>query len=420
MARERAILRRWNRKPETLALSTGFRPDLSVYSAKVPVYLTSTFVFPSAEAGEQYFRWAYGLDEMGPKDTQGLIYSRVNNPNGQIFEERMAMEEGAEAAATFASGMGAISTAVLALLEPGQTVIYTNPVYGGTDFFFQHIAPKYGIRCVPVDTGDLKALDQALKEHQDTLAMLYIETPANPTNRLTDISEAAALAKRHQIGARRVIVVVDNTFLGPIFQAPLTCGADLVLYSATKFIGGHSDLIAGLAVGSAADIGVIKGYRTILGNIADPFTCWLMTRSLETLKIRMTHQAESAKKVAEFLARHSKVTRVYYPGLLRRGDPQYRVFRKQCLSGGSLIAFDIKGGKKEAFKVLNNVTVCRLAVSLGGTETLIEHPKSMTHCEMDAGAQARAGITDSLIRLSVGVESPEDIKTDLDQALARI
>jgi methionine-gamma-lyase len=410
----------WKVHPQTDAIHLGFDPALSVYSAKVPVYLTSTFVFPSAEAGERFFKLALGKVEPEEGEEQGLIYSRLNNPNGQILEERLASVEDAEAAAVMSSGMGAIATTILALLKPGDTVVYTNPVYGGTEHLFQHFLSKYNITCLPVDTGDIGKTESLCAQHKDSLAMIYIETPANPTNRMTDIEEMTKIARKFDGNDRRVRVAVDNTFMGPIHQSPLRWGADLVLYSATKLIGGHSDLIAGFAVGSKADVFEIKNWRMTIGTNSDAFSCWLMLRSMETLEIRLRAKADSARELAHFLAHHPKVSKVYYPSLLTPGDPQYDIYQKQCLSSGSMIAFEVEGGKEAAFRVLNAVHYCRLAVSLGGTESLIQHPRSMTHSETDKETADSAGITDGLVRLSVGVENVEDLKHDLETALAKV
>jgi methionine-gamma-lyase len=248
--------------------------------------------------------------------------------------------------------------------------------------------------------------------------MIFIETPANPTNALVDIAMCADLARQHSAADRRVLLAVDNTFLGPLWQHPLQQGADLVLYSATKYIGGHSDVIAGVCLGSRELIQRVQILRTFLGTLAGPWTGWLLLRSLETLKLRMTCQIKNARYVADFLVDHPKVDRVYYLGHLTEDDPQFSVYRKQCLAPGGVISFDIVGGRDEAFRFLNVLKLFHLAVSLGGTESLAEHPATMTHSDLTPEERAGMGIGERMIRLSIGVEHPEDLICDLRQALA--
>ncbi len=249
--------------------------------------------------------------------------------------------------------------------------------------------------------------------------MIFIETPANPTNDLVDIAHCAELAEKYSNG-RKVAVAVDNTFLGPLFQHPMKFGADLVIYSATKFIGGHSDLIAGAVVGSDELVSQILETRTFLGTASGPWTGWLLLRSLETLKLRMTSQMKNARYVADFLADHPKVDQVHYLGHISEENPQYEVYRRQCVAPGAMVAFEIRGGEAEAFRFLNSLQLIHLAVSLGGTESLAEHPATMTHSDIPAEQQPRMGITPALIRLSIGVEHYEDLIADLDQALAAV
>ena len=251
------------------------------------------------------------------------------------------------------------------------------------------------------------------------LAMIFVETPANPTNALVDIAACARLARAHG-GGRRVIVAVDNTFLGPLWQQPLKHGADLVLYSATKYIGGHSDVIAGVCLGSLDLILQVKGFRTILGTMSGPHTAFLLMRSLETLKLRMTCQMKNARYVADFLADHPKVARVHYLGHLTEDDPQHAIYHRQCSAPGAMISFEVVGGEAEAFRLLNALRLIKLAVSLGGTESLAEHPASMTHSDVDPEERMEMGITPAMVRVSVGVENPEDIIADLRQALEQI
>jgi methionine-gamma-lyase len=408
-------------KPETRVLTAGYDPSLSEMSAKVPIFPTSTFLFNTAEDGERFFHLQNHPEARKDGAEPGLIYSRMNNPNMEIAEDKMLVfEPGAEAAAIFPSGMAAISTMCLALLKPGDVIIFSAPIYGGTEHLFDNTLAKFGIKAVPVFSNDLAEYKAALDLYRDRVAMVFVETPANPTMAHTDISAVVDLAKQYKGANGAILVVNDNTFLGPVFQHCFPLGVDLVVYSATKFIGGHSDLIGGFVLGGKAELTKIKSFRSVLGSTTDPFCCWLISRSLETVDLRMRKCAENAAKVAEFLNSHRNVTKVIYPGLLEVCDPQYKIYKKQCSGPGSLISFYVKGDKKEAFAVLNNVKICRLAVSLGGTETLIEHPRRMTHADVPEDICQKVGMTDSMIRISVGLEAPEDIISDLGQALAKI
>jgi methionine-gamma-lyase len=408
--------------PESLMMSYGYDPALSEGAIKCPIFQTSTFVFKTAEEGKSFFELAYGLRRPNPNEQMGLIYSRLNNPDLEILEDRLTLWDRAEAAAVFASGMAAISTSLLALLRPGDVVLHSEPVYGGTDYLLKHILPSYGMQVAGFLAGTpIEQVEERLRRDglAERLALIFLETPANPTNALVDIAACAALAGRLG-GERRPIVAVDNTFLGPLWQHPLAHGADLVLYSATKYIGGHSDLIAGVALGSSALITQIKVFRTILGTMAGAHTGWLLLRSLETLKLRMTAQMQTARHVADFLAEHPKVARVHYLGQLSESDPQYALYRRQCLSPGAMIAFEVVGGEAEAFRLLNSLRLIHLAVSLGGTESLAEHPASMTHADVDPEERIEMGITPAMVRLSVGVEHPDDLIADLEQALRAV
>src|SRR6185312_12397137 len=382
---------------------------------------TSTFVFENSEAGKSFFASAYGLREKGENEVPGLIYGRINNPNLEILEDRLTLWDEAEACTVFGSGMAAITTTLLTFLRPGDVLLHSNPLYGGTDHFIRHVLSDFGITQVEFGAGDSRETIEQRLEAQNArgrLSMIYIETPGNPTNALIDIEMCAEIARAYSTDERQAILAVDNTFLGPVFQHPLNHGADLVLYSATKYIGGHSDLLAGACLGSANLLQRVRAMRTFLGTMADAWTGWLILRSLETLKIRMVAQAEVATHVAKFLVEHPKVARVYYLGFLNEGDPNYEVYRKQCLGPGSMISFDIRGGEEEAFSFLDSLKIVKLAVSLGGTESLAEHPFSMTHCDVKDEDKRNFGISESLIRMSIGIENPEDIIADLGQALA--
>ena len=407
-------------RPESLMMSHGYDPRLSEGAIKPPIFQSSTFVFESAEAGKDYFALAYGLREPRPGEEPGLIYSRLNNPDLEILEDRLKLWDDAEGCAVFESGMAAITTTLLEFLSPGDVLVHSEPVYGGTDHFINHVLPRFRVTPVGFTAGatreEIESVLAAAAAH-GSVRMIYIETPANPTNALVDIAMCAELAAAHASGGDRPIVAVDNTFLGPVFQHPLKHGADLVLYSATKYIGGHSDVIAGACLGARALVDRVRGMRTFMGTMAGPWTGWLLLRSLETLKMRMTAQVKNARYVADFLADHPKVERVYYLGHLTADHPQFELYRRQCLAPGAMISFDIRGGEGEAFRFLNALRLVKLAVSLGGTESLAEHPATMTHSDIPPEAQARMGMSSKMVRLSVGVEHPEDIIADLEQAL---
>ncbi len=406
--------------PESLMMSYGYRPEWSEGAVKPPIFQTSTFAFETAEDGKAFFEVAYGLRERRNDETLGLIYSRLNNPSLEILEDRLTVWDESEAAAAFESGMAAIATSAFTFLRPGQVLAFSEPIYGGTEYLFHKILPEFGIETVRFPAWEgRKGLERVLAEGDRAarLAMIYVETPANPTNRLVDIEACVEIARAHSTDDRRVLVTVDNTFLGPLFQHPLKLGADLVIYSLTKFVGGHSDLIAGAVLGSADLVSRVKATRTFFGSMAGPWTGWLLLRSMETLKLRMTSQMKNARYVADFLAAHPKVEQVYYLGHLTEEDDDFEIFQRQCLSAGSMISFEVRGGEPEAFRLLNHLKLVKLAVSLGGTESLAEHPASMTHSDIAPADQARMGITAAMVRLSVGVEHPDDLIADLAQAL---
>jgi methionine-gamma-lyase len=407
-------------RPETLMMGYGYDPHLSEGAVKIPVFQTSTFVFRTAEEGKAFFELAYGIREREPAEVPGLIYSRINNPDLEVLEDRLAIWDGAEAALVFSSGMAAISTTLLTFLRPGDAIVHSEPVYGGTEYLLLNILPQFGIKPFGFTAGEPGAMERAMADARAAgrVGVVLIETPANPTNALVDIRACADLAADalNDDGSRPV-VAVDNTFLGPLWQHPLAHGADLVLYSLTKYVGGHSDLIAGAVLGSHERIKLVTGMRTILGTMADPWTGWLLMRSLETLKLRMTSQMKNARYIAEFLHDHPRVRKVHYLGFLDDDDPQREICQRQCLSPGSTFSFEVDGGEAEAFRVLNGLTLAKLAVSLGGTETLMQHPGTMTHADVKPEHQRKIGITPGMIRISVGVEHPEDIIADLAQAL---
>ncbi|MCU0293653.1 MAG: aminotransferase class I/II-fold pyridoxal phosphate-dependent enzyme [Thermoanaerobaculaceae bacterium] len=404
-------------KPQTIIFEKGYDPHLSEGAAVPPVFRTSTFVFRKAEHGKRAFEIAYGIRPADPGETPALIYTRVNNPNAEMVEDKVVAWDGTEAAALFSSGMGAVSNSCLTFLHPGDTLVFSDPVYGGTEYFFRHLLPSFHIRTIPFPVGTSEAELDEIVRRDPTIRIIYLESPANPTMKLCDIPAARRVADRHSRKDGRILVMVDNTFMGPIFCRPKDFGADIILYSGTKFIGGHSDLVAGLALGSRELIGQVKVTRTILGANAAPDTAWLILRSLSTLQIRMVQQQENARKVVEFLHAHPKVREVAYPGEPCMGEEQLRLHSLQCTGTGSIISFFVDGGEDEAFAVLDRVHLMKLAVSLGGVESLIEHPHTMTHADMTGEQKARAGITANMIRLSVGLEDPEDLIADLKQSL---
>ena len=409
-----------NMQPESLMMSYGYKPELSEGAIKCPIFQTSTFVFKNAEEGKAFFELAYGLREKEEGEEIGLIYSRLNNPDLEILENRLTLWDKADECAVFESGMAAISTVLLEFLNPGDLLLYSNPTYGGTDHFIKHVLTKYGIHVVSFDAeDDRESIEAKINNYgkNTELAMIYVETPANPTNALIDIEMCSNICKAYSTEDKEVLLAIDNTYMGPLWQHPLNLGADLVIYSATKYIGGHSDVIAGAVLGNFDLMARVKGMRTFLGNQTSPNTGWLLMRSLETLKLRMDKQELNASYVANFLNNHPRVEKVYYLGLLEPGSKQETIFNKQCKGTGAMVSFDIKGGEKEAFAFINKLDLIRLAVSLGSTESLVEHPASMTHAGVDVEERESHAVTDKLVRLSIGVENYTDIIADIEQAL---
>lgn len=410
-------------QPESLMMTYGYKPELSEGAIKAPIFQTSTFVFKTAEEGKAFFEIAYGLREKSQDEELGLIYSRINNPNLEILENRLCLWDKADDCAVFESGMSAISTVLLEFLKPGDLLLFSSPTYGGTDHFIHHFLKEIGVDSIGFDAGQSKeeiiSLVQATGK-ADKLAFIYLETPANPTNDLIDISLCKEVADYFSRTEKQVYIGVDNTYMGPLWAHPLEHGADIVLYSATKYIGGHSDLIAGAVLGNHEMIKRVRTLRTFLGNMASPNTCWLLLRSLETLKVRMEEQMKNAQKVAAFLNQHAKVEKVHYLGLIEEGTKDYKIYKNQYTSPGAMLSFDIKGAEKEAFQFLNALNLIKLAVSLGSTESLVQHPATMTHVGVCPKTKKKLGITDSLVRLSIGVENYKDLIWDIEQALEKI
>ncbi len=404
-------------RPETLMLSYGYDPALSEGSVKPPVFLTSTFVFRTAEHGRDFFDYMAGRRTPPEGEESGLVYSRFNHPNLEIVEDRLAIYEHAECGLVFSSGMSAIVTTILAFARPGEAILRSRPLYGGTEVLIDRTLAPFGLTGVGFTDGlDEENIRAAAERAMDIgrIAMIFIETPSNPMNSLVDIALVRRIAEdiAGKQGARPVICC-DNTLLGPVFQSPLRHGADLSLYSLTKYVGGHSDLIGGAVVGGCAHLKLIRAMRSAIGTQLDAHSCWMLGRSLETLSLRMNRAAENAAIVAKFLASHPKVAGVHYPPLLPPDHPQRRLMERQSTSAGSTFSFEVVGGQAEAFAFLNRLQIFKLAVSLGGSESLICHPATTVHSGLTEDARQEIGITPSLIRASIGIEHPDDLIADL-------
>jgi cystathionine beta-lyase/cystathionine gamma-synthase len=403
--------------PSTAVLTRGFDPRLSVGSARPAVFRSSTYVFASPEAAERAFNLVSGRVQPDPGEVPDLIYSRFNHPNAEILEDQIIpLEEGAEWSIAFNSGMAAIMTTLLSILRPGDSLVYTVPLYGGTQNLVHELLEPLGIACRPVVAGRSAELDEAIRSTPSLKAVL-IETPANPTMVMTDIKRAALTAAQTD---PRPAVIVDNTVLGPAFQHPITLGADLVIYSATKYLGGFSDLLAGIVLGHCPALNKsIRSRRGLFGNILQPDECWILDGRLPTVSLRMNRQSKNAQRVAESLVNRPEVRKVYYPTLF--DDPeQIRIRLSQCDYPGAMIALDLHGGKPAAFEFLRHIRLAHNAVSLGGMETLVCHPASTTHSGCSVQEKEIAGITGGLVRISVGVEDWRDLLRDFEQALETV
>lgn len=408
-------------KPATLMMGHGFDPSLSEGSLKPPIFLTSTFVFPNAAAGKRHFE---GVTGKRPGGAEGLVYSRFNGPNQEILEDRLSVWEDAEDALAFSSGMSAIATLFLSMVKPGDTIVHSGPLYAATETLIARILGKFGVKWLDFPAGATREeIDKVLTEAATgNVALIYLESPANPTNALVDVEAVAASRDAIFTGDSKPPIAIDNTFLGPLWAKPLQQGADIVVYSLTKYAGGHSDLVAGGVLGSNEHINTIRSMRNTIGTICDPNTAWMLLRSLETLELRMSRAGENATKVCEFLAAHPKVEKVGYLGFLERGEDkrQADIYRRHCSGAGSTFSLYLKGGEPEAFAFLDALKIAKLAVSLGGTETLASHPAGMTHLSVADERKAALGITDNLVRISIGVEDAEDLIADFSQALDAI
>jgi methionine-gamma-lyase len=411
-------------KPETLMLGYGYDPTLSEGAVKPPVFLTSTFVFNSAEHGKEFFDYVAGRKEPPKGETAGLVYSRFNHPNSEIVEDRLAIFEEAESGLLFSSGMSAIATTILAFARPGDVILHSQPLYGGTETLIAKTLANFGIHAVGFGDGvDEAGIRAAAKEAQGKgrVAIIMIETPSNPLNTLVDVALLRIIAEEMgQAQGQRPIIVCDNTLLGPLFQKPLKHGADISVYSLTKYVGGHSDLVAGAALGSKEQMKTVRLLRSAIGTQLDPHSCWMLGRSLETLALRMSAANRNAEIVAKFLSEHPSVVKVHHLDYLPEGSRAKQVYEAQSDAPGSTFSFDVKGGEAEAFKVLNALQVFKLAVSLGGTESLISHPASTTHSGVPKETRDRLGVSDATIRVSIGIEHPDDLVADLSQALATL
>lgn len=402
-------------RPPTAVLTRGFDPALSVGSARPAVFRSSTYVFPTPEAAERAFAIQGGRVKAEPGERLDLIYSRFNHPNAEILEDQVVpLEKGAHAAAVFNSGMAAIMTAIMTFARPGDRLVYTVPLYGGTQHLIHEFVEPFGIKGTAVRAGQGATLADAIARTPN-LRLVLIETPANPTLMMTDIRQAvdacAALDPKP-------LVMVDNTFLGPAFQHPLALGADICLYSGTKYLGGFSDLLSGVALSSdPALIRRIKGMRGLFGNILQPDECWILDSRLPTVTLRMNRASKNAQRIAERLTVNTKIENIHYPSLFQDPD-QIRIRIAQCDYPGAIISIELKGGKAGAFDFLRKLKLARNAVSLGGVETLVCHPKSTTHSSVSAEELKIAGVTDGLVRISVGIEDWRDLLADFEQALS--
>jgi methionine-gamma-lyase len=403
-------------RPPTAVLTRGFDPRLSVGSARPAVFRSSTYVFSSPEAAERAFSIALGRSRPGPDENVDLIYSRLSHPNAEILEDQIVpLERGAEEAAVFNSGMAAISTVFLNFCPPGSSFLYTTPAYGGTQHLIHQLLEPLGMKGIPVAAHATPAIERLIGS-TGNLRIVFIETPANPTLVLSDIAAAAAAVKKLPEG-QRPLVVVDNTFLGPVFQHPLELGADLCVYSATKYLAGHSDMLAGVVLGKDPELVTsLRGTRAILGNILQPDECWMLDSRLPTVELRMTRQSKNAQRIVETLANHPRIAKLHYPSLFT--DPeQVRIRDRQCDFPGGVFALELAGGKAAAFDFLRNLKIAKNAVSLGGVETLACHPATTTHSEMSKEELEKYGISDALVRVSVGVEDRRDLIAEFRAAL---
>jgi methionine-gamma-lyase len=411
-----------NRKlnAQSLMLGYGFDPELSEGSLKPPIFLTSTFVFENAAAGKRFFE---GVTGKRPGGAEGLIYSRFNGPNQEILEDRLAVWEDADDALAFSSGMSAIATLLLTFVRPGDCVVHSGPLYAATETLIAKIFGQFGVAWVDFPSGATREeIDAAIARGREKgrVSLVYLESPANPTNQLVDVEAVRAAVDSTFAAEERPPIAIDNTFLGPLWAKPLGNGADLSVYSLTKYVGGHSDLVAGGLVGDRDLINRVRMMRNTIGTICDPNTAWMLLRSLETLELRMSRAGENAAKVCDFLRSHPKVEKIGYLGFLEEGSRQADIFRRHCTGAGSTFSLYLKGGEKEAFAFLDALQIANLAVSLGGTETLASAPAAMTHLSVPDERKKQLDITPNLVRISIGVEDADDLIADFANALQAV
>lgn len=399
----------WKLHPESAMMRQGYESDLSEKAVIAPIYHSTIYKFNSAKDAEEQFK--------DPSSESSLIYSRLNHPNLRFFEDGLAFWEDAESCAAFSSGMAAIFSICFEFLKPGDLILSSEPLYGGTASLLNKILPqKIGIEVIGFNNENFEEkLRYITFRLRKSPAMIFIETPANPTIRLVDIGMCRELTN-----VSKTLLVVDNTLLGPIYQHPLKHGADISLYSATKYIGGHSNAVAGACVGSRQYIERLKKIRGYLGNILGPDPSVKMLEGLQTINDRMPKQVNNACQIAEYLNSHPRIEKVHHLSLLKEGDPNFAIYKKQCLAPGGLVSLEVRGGKAEAQKFLDSLTVFSRAVSLGGVESLAQHPYTMTHANVSDKEKKSFGITENMIRLSIGNEHEEDLIKDLEQALASI
>jgi cystathionine beta-lyase/cystathionine gamma-synthase len=396
-------------RPRTAVLTRGFDPSLSVGSARPAVFRSSTYVFASPESAERAFAMTTGKIQPLPGQRPDLIYSRISHPNAEILEDQIVpLEAGATAAAVFNSGMAAIMTAFFTYGRHHGSIVYTTPLYGGTTGLIHQFLEQLGMRGIAVNSGDAAGFDAAIRSAENC-CIVYLETPANPTLTMTDIERAADAAARHP---DRPVIMVDNTFLGPAFQHPLQLGADLVLYSATKYLSGFSDMLAGVALARSPEvIQALRSRRVMFGNILQPDECWMLAQRLPTVGLRMNRASKNAQRIAERLASHPKIRKVYYPSLFADAE-QIRIRLQQCDFPGAMFSLELDGGKPAAFNFLRKLRLAYNAVSLGGVETLVCHPRTTTHSGL------AESVPDSLVRVSIGIEDWRDLLADFEQALS--
>ncbi|GGJ37246.1 methionine gamma-lyase [Sphingopyxis bauzanensis] len=407
--------------PATLMMGYGYDPMLSEGSLKPPIFLTSTFAFESAAAGKHHFE---GITGKRPGGADGLVYSRFNGPNQEILEARLGVWEKAEDALVFSSGMSAIATLLLAHVSMNDVIVHSGPLYAATETLIARILSRFGATYVDFPAeASREEMDAILvrakrmaEDQGGKVAMVYLESPANPTNALVDVQAMRAATDAAFTEGARPPIAIDNTFLGPLWSKPLAHGADIVLYSLTKYAGGHSDLVAGGVLGAKHWLGPIRMMRNTIGTICDPHTAWMLLRSMETVELRMSRAGENAEKVCAWLREHPKVDGLGYLGFLPEGS-QKDIFDRHCTGAGSTFSLFIKGGEAESFRFLDALKIAKLAVSLGGTETLASHPAAMTHLSVPDARKALMGITDNLVRISIGIEDADDLIADFAQAL---